>query len=207
MGKKTAAKRYYVVWRGRKQGIFEDWESCKEAVEGFPGAQFMGFESREAAEQALQRPYAEVVGERSRPHPVAAGVPQEGYCVDAAYDTARKRLEYRCVRLYDRKEIFREGPFPDGSNNIGEFLAIVETLMLLQKTGDMAPVYSDSEVALLWVKRRRCGTHLPRTADNAPIFERIARAETWLRENQIRNPLLKWETGRWGENPADFGRK
>ena len=42
---------------------------------------------------------------------------------------------------------------------------------------------------------------------NGPLFERVELAEKWLRENAYKNRVLKWETKRWGENPADFGRK
>lgn len=202
------AQRFYAVWQGRQRGVFDSWEACRAQVEGYPGAQFMGFETREAAEQALQRPYQDVVAERqSPPRPSQSPAPSQGYCVDAAYDTARQRLEYRCVYLPSRREIFQVGPLPDGSNNIGEFLAIVETLMYLAERNDPAPVYSDSEIALLWVARKRCRTRLPESPERAALFERIRRAEQWLQTHTFSNPLRKWKTDQWGENPADFGRK
>ncbi|MDT8897834.1 ribonuclease H family protein [Thermanaerothrix sp. 4228-RoL] len=204
MGK---SPKYYAVWRGRRPGVFDSWEACRKQVDGFPGAQYLGFETREAAEQALQRPYHEVLAER-QPQPLQPHTkPTQGYCVDAAYDTAHRRLEYRCVQLPTRREIFRVGPLPDGSNNIGEFLAIVETLMLLKERGDAAPVYSDSRIALLWVTLKRCRTRIPPRPEYTALFERIRRAEHWLQNNAFVNPLLKWETALWGENPADFGRK
>lgn len=205
MGKR---KQFYAVWQGRERGVFDSWEACKAQVEGFPGAQYMGFDTREAAERALQRPYLEVLAERQPPPRRSdSSAPSQGYCVDAAYDTARQRLEYRCVHLPSRREVFHVGPLPDGSNNIGEFLAIVETLMMLVERNDPAPVYSDSEVALLWVALKRCRTRLPERPERAALFERIRRAEQWLQTHTFRNPLLKWETAQWGENPADFGRK
>ncbi|WP_299025065.1 ribonuclease H family protein [uncultured Thermanaerothrix sp.] len=205
MGKR---QQFYAVWQGRERGVFDSWEACKAQVEGFPGAQYMGFDTREAAERALQRPYLEVLAERQRPPRQSySPAPSQGYCVDAAYDTARQRLEYRCVHLPSRREVFHVGPLPDGSNNIGEFLAIVETLMMLVERNDPAPVYSDSEVALLWVTLKRCRTRLPERPERAALFERIRRAEQWLQTHTFHNPLLKWETAQWGENPADFGRK
>jgi ribonuclease HI len=45
------------------------------------------------------------------------------------------------------------------------------------------------------------------TARNQKLKEMIQRAERWLHNNEIANPILKWETKAWGEIPADFGRK
>lgn len=95
----------------------------------------------------------------------------------------------------------------DGTNNIGEFLAIVHALALLKKKGSTIPIYSDSVNAIKWTSNKKCKTKLAQTAVNKPIFELIERAEHWLQNNSYSNPILKWETKLWGENPADFGRK
>lgn len=42
-------------------------------------------------------------------------------------------MEYRGVDTKTRKQIFIQGPFEEGTNNIGEFLAIVHGLALLKK--------------------------------------------------------------------------
>ena len=57
------------------------------------------------------------------------------------------------------------------------------------------------------MRQKKCKTKLPQTAVNAPIFNLIARAERWLQTHTYTNPIIKWETERWGEIPADFGRK
>jgi ribonuclease HI len=105
-------------------------------------------------------------------------------------------------------EIFRFGPFPDGTNNVGEFLAIVHALTWLTKHGKQLPVYSDSENGISWVYTGQCRTKLKHTARNAPLFVMIRSAENWLAENELDDDaVLKWDTELWGENPADFGRK
>jgi ribonuclease HI len=68
-------------------------------------------------------------------------------------------------------------------------------------------IYSDSQIAIGWIKKKKCGTKLAETSRNAEIFELIDRAENWLKNNSYSNPIYKWETEIWGENPADFGRK
>ena len=131
---------------------------------------------------------------------------KEALCVDAACSGNPGPMEYRGVHLPSGKEVFHFGPV-HGTNNIGEFLAIVHALALLKQKGLSMPVYSDSRTALIWVQKRKCKTTLERNASTEPLYQLIARAEKWLRENAITVPLLKWETEQWGEVPADFGRK
>ena len=115
-------------------------------------------------------------------------------------------MEYRGVHIASRQEVFHFGP-TKGTNNIGEFLAIVHGLALLKQKGFDMPIYSDSVNAISWVRQKKCKTKLPRTAETEELFKLIERAEKWLRENTYTTRILKWETKEWGEIPADFGRK
>jgi ribonuclease HI len=211
--------KYYVVWKGRKAGIFSSWEECTAQVQGYAGAQYKSFASRRAAEQAYRGEYSAQVGKPAgggdwlfSPNPPNAA----SWCVDAACSGASGRLEYRGVDLRTGREIFRRGPYEHGTNNVGEFLAIVQALMLLEKkknesprarTRSTTPIYSDSSTAIGWVKKKRCNTELAAGESNAPLFELINRAEDWLSGRAIANPILKWDTKAWGEIPADFNRK
>jgi len=132
---------------------------------------------------------------------------QSAIAVDAACSGNPGIMEYRGVDTETQAEIFRLSPMKDGTNNIGEFLAIVHALAFLKQRNLTMPIYSDSEIAMRWVQQKVCKTKLGKTADNAKIFELITRAEKWLQENTYPNRILKWETKAWGENPADFGRK
>ena len=103
--------------------------------------------------------------------------------------------------------MFHFGPL-HGTNNIGEFLAIVHALALLQQQGRHdTTIYSDSYNAILWVTKKKCKTKLERTPETEELFQIIARAEKWLLTHTWKNPIVKWETKEWGEIPADFGRK
>jgi ribonuclease HI len=204
------APKYYVVWRGRRPGLYTSWADCEAQVKGFPEAQFKAFATRAAAEEALRGRYEDYEGQPilNQQRLLEVGPPETpSVAVDAACRGYPGPVEYRGVDTHTRAELFREGPFPNGSNNIGEFLAIVHALALLQKQGLTLPVYSDSELALEWVKAGRCRTQLAPDAANRALFERLTRAEQWLRDNPYPNRLLKWDTQAWGENPADFGRK
>ena len=206
----TEKPKFYVVWKGRKTGVFSSWEACAAQVQGVPGAQYKSFASRAAAEQALKGKYALHVGKPVSsgewlfaPHPPVA----ESLAVDAACSGSPGRLEYRGVDLQTGKQVFRKGPYQNGTNNVGEFLAIVHALELLEKQGSPLPVYSDSETAIAWVKAKRCNTELAADETNAALFKLIDRAEDWLADHKKTNPVLKWDTRAWGEIPADFNRK
>jgi ribonuclease HI len=117
-------------------------------------------------------------------------------------------MEYRGVWVRSGDQVFHNGPLEDGTNNVGEFLAIVHAAAWLKSQGRTETIiYSDSVNAINWVAAKVCRTKLQRTSENEEIFDLIARALKWLKENQIENPIMKWETQDWGENPADFGRK
>ena len=135
-----------------------------------------------------------------------AAVDAQAIAVDAACSGNPGQMEYRGVYLKTGEEIFHYGPV-FGTNNIGEFLAIVHGLALLQQRGYTIPIYSDSVNAMLWVKRKQCRTTLPLNDKTQALHEHIRRAETWLRTHSYTNDLRKWETENWGEIPADFGRK
>ena len=205
-------QKYYVVWKGRKTGIFTTWQECSAQVTGFNSAEYKSFENREAASAAFQSAYDDYKGKRvptlSQQMLEIIGNPiEDSYSVDASCIGYPGPLEYQCVHTTNGKLIFHQGPFENGSNNIGEFLAIVHALALLKKQEINVPIYSDSEIAISWVKNKKCNTKLPQDEKNGDIFDLIARAENWLNNNDYPNELLKWDTNAWGEIPADYGRK
>ena len=200
-----------MVWKGRKTGIFTSWAECEKQVKGFVAAEYKSFGSLKEAEAAFQSKYEAYKGKPSslgkwKEASIQPIIPSMS--VDAACSGAPGRLEYRGVDTETGKEIFRFGPFPDGTNNVGEFLAVVHALTWMAKHRKQLPVYSDSENAIAWVFTGKCNTQLKHTAKNAPLFIMIRSAENWLAENELEDDaVLKWDTGLWGENPADFGRK
>lgn len=136
-----------------------------------------------------------------------ANIIQNSLSVDASCLGNPGVMEYRGVDTGSGREIFRIGPFWEATNNIGEFLALVHGLALLQKEQSSVPIYSDSVTALAWVRKKQCKTTLYRCEANRPLFELIERAEKWLRHHTYTTLVLKWDTVHWGEIPADFGRK
>ncbi|SES90425.1 DUF559 domain-containing protein [Prevotella sp. kh1p2] len=138
---------------------------------------------------------------------VGSGIDLSAWAVDAACSGNPGPMEYQAIDLATGAVVFHYGPV-HGTNNIGEFLAIVHALALMEQRGikDKA-IYSDSYNAILWVRKKQCKTKLARTPQTEQLYQVIARAEAWLRTHTITTPILKWETKQWGEIPADFGRK
>ena len=204
----SKSSKWYVVWMGRKPGVYESWVEAERQVKGYADAKYKGFESREQAEVAFKgRPDDHIGQHVSKPTPELLKKLGDCYAVDAAASGNPGPLEYRCLHIPTGREVFRRGPFEDGTNNVGEFLALVEALVLFKQKGVKSPVYSDSEIALGWLRDKRCKTQLRQTRRNIKLFERIGQADRWLQGNDYANPVSKWETDKWGENPADFGRK
>jgi len=210
-----AKNKFYVVWEGRTKGIFSSWAACKKQVDGFEGAKYKGFPTEKEANKAFKSSYWEIVGKgsvtqkaRDAGEKALIGKPNLlSIAVDAACSGNPGLVEYRGVETKTKKELFHQGPFEQGTNNVGEFLALVHGLAMLKKHGSTLPVYSDSVNAISWVKGKKCKTKLVENDNNEPIFDLIDRAEKWLAENDYPNQILKWETKVWGEIPADFGRK
>ena len=208
-------RKYYVVWFGNPAGIYDSWDACKKAIAGVSGAQYMSFEALKEARIAYNKEYADYKGTRpSKKKPLNAqekakiGDPNlYSISVDAASSGNPGKMEYRGVDTQTGKQLFHQGPFDEGTNNVGEFLALVHGLPFLKQQSSDRAIYSDSRITMGWVKRKKCNTKLKKTRKNARLFELIERAEQWLKKNTYSTTVIKWETKVWGEIPADFGRK
>lgn len=210
----TGKSKYYVVWIGQTPGVYDSWELCSLMVDGWKGAVYKGFDSLEEARKAFELPPENFIEKKTakgrkkeqKTRELPQQVCRQALAVDAACSGNPGQMEYRAVYLGDMEEKFHFGPVL-GTNNIGEFLAIVHALALYKSRGLDWPVYSDSRNAIAWVRQKQCKTTLERNELTLEVFQRIDSAERWLRENTYSNPILKWETSSWGEIPADFGRK
>lgn len=212
MGKEKNS--YYVVWQGAKPGIYLSWAECQKQINGYPNAKYKGFKTYEGAIAAFKKGPKEYWGidffetSLTKEELKKVGNPiKNSVSVDAACSGSTLEMEYQGVMTDTGELLFRKGPFKNGTNNIGEFLAIVHTLAVLKKQNSNLPIYSDSRNAMSWVKYKKHRSKLEMTQTNKEIFDLLERAETWLQNNAYTNKILKWETKAWGENPADFGRK
>lgn len=211
MSKKKS--NFYTVWNGVVPGVYSDWAECKKQIDGYDGALYKSFPTKLEADRAFkEQPWA-YIGKNSDKtvrkinYNEHKEIISDSLSVDAACSGNPGDMEYRGVYVRTGEEIFKQGPFPEGTNNIGEFLALVHGLALLKQKKLDIPLYTDSVSAIAWVRNKKCKTKLDVTPANKYIFELIARAEKWLANNIYTTKILKWNTEEWGEIPADFGRK
>lgn len=215
--------KYYVVFNGPNPGIYDKWEDAAEQI-NFPGARYKGYSTPEAAAEAFRRESDDSASadlgrflSKANSHALPApGQPDymtnpevdlDAWAVDASCLGNPGRMEYQGVELMTGRILFRIGPFEDATNNIGEFLAIVHAMALMDKEGKYHNIYSDSVSGMAWVRTRKIKTQLKPTERNHKVFELMARAVTWLNTHRFPGKVMKWQTDRWGEIPADFGRK
>ena len=209
-----SSKKYYVVWKGRIPGIYSSWAEAKDQIDKFEGAVYKGFEDLDAARQAYESEFGKYVGRSSdsatknKLTSSTVGKPiKDSIAVDAACSGNPGDMEYQGVFVKTGQKLFHQGPHKQGTNNVGEFLALVHALAYCKKNALALPIYTDSLNAMSWVKNKKAKTKLFKTAQNENLFDLIERAEYWLSTNSYENKILKWETQFWGEIPADFGRK
>jgi ribonuclease HI len=205
------AKKYYVVWKGLKPGVYDNWKECEAQIKSVEGAVYKSFPGLEEAKLAYAGNWKDYISRRvSNPrvgNPRVGNPVLDSISVDAACSGNPGILEYRGVETSTGRQLFHKGPFPLGTVNIGEFLAIVHALAYLKKNNNNLPVYSDSRTAIKWVKDKAVKTKLPRNTKSEALFDLLDRAIAWLSNNEYPNRIMKWETEFWGEIPADFGRK
>jgi ribonuclease HI len=205
-------QKYYVVWEGSVPGIYTSWDECQNQIKGHASAKYKAFDSKAEAEFAFQRNYFQFIKKEAATPKIKnqskSDIIADSISVDAACSGNPGRMEYQGVETMSRKKIFYQGPFENGTNNIGEFLALVHALAMLKKLNNSHTcIYTDSKTAMSWVKNKKAKTKLELNELNKILFELIKRAETWLKSNSYETKILKWNTESWGEIPADFGRK
>lgn len=158
-------KKYYVVWKGYQPGIYHTWDECKKQVDGFSGAKYKSFPSLQEAEKAFHQDFTSQKNER-----LDNSYIEDSISVDAACSGNPGQMEYKGVYTKTGETIFHFGPIL-GTNNIGEFLAIVHGLAYLREKKSTIPIYSDSQTAIQWVKMKKANTTLALNQDTKRVLE------------------------------------
>ena len=199
-------QKYYVVWKGNNPGIYQSWERCQNEIKNEKGALFKSFSDEAEAKKAYEQGY-ETYKKTLDFIDISDGPELNSISVDAASSGNPGIMEYQGVDTNTKEVLFKMGPFNNATNNIGEFLALVHGIAILEKDLQKRIIYSDSVTAMSWVRKKRCQTKLKRNDENEEVFILIDRATKWLKKNNYSATIKKWETKKWGEIPADFGRK
>lgn len=213
-----AKSKFYVVFKGLQPGIYDSWEECKAQIEGFSGADYRAYDNSVDATLAFRKrmdieetQFYTFLTQHQETKPNFSAFPEiklNAIAVDAACNkNPGGDVEYQGVLVGTGERLFHVGPYPGGSNNIGEYIGIVHALGYLAQKGDITtPIYTDSRTALAWIRNRhsRTSVQIPPTS---PLAHILQRADYWIATHSWQNPIYKWETEKWGEIPADFGRK
>ena len=206
-------QKYYVVWKGHHPGIYESWSECQQHINDYPSPIYKSFENLEEANKAYRDDPYKYIGQKGKKNLRELSLSEKdkpnlySLSVDAACSGNPGIMEYQGVFTDTSTQVFHVGPFPQATVNIGEFLALVHALAYLKKNKLDMPVYTDSRTAMSWVKKKQIKTKLERNEQTEKLFQLVDRALFWLYNNSYQTNILKWETGVWGEIPADFGRK
>lgn len=206
-------QKYYVVWKGHHPGIYESWSECQQHIHDYPSPIYKSFDNIEEANKAYRDDPFKYIGQKGKKNLRELSLSEKdkpnlySLSVDAACSGNPGIMEYQGVFTDTSTPVFHVGPFPQATVNIGEFLALVHALAYLKKNKLDMPVYTDSRTAMSWVKKKQIKTKLERNEHTEKLFQLVDRALFWLHKNSYQSDILKWETGVWGEIPADFGRK
>lgn len=95
-----AARKYYAVKKGKVTGVFENWDECRDSVEGYPGAEYKGFPSMKEA-QAYLGTAEDPMTDTERP--------EAGWLlayVDGSYEDSLKKYAFGCVFLLPDGHIY-----------------------------------------------------------------------------------------------------
>jgi ribonuclease HI len=222
----VAKQKYYVVWEGKVPGVYTTWAECQAVTNGYPQAKFKAFESEAEARAALSRGWKASFAGAAKAASSGAGKPKSSAAGKAAAGGALPEeveldsisvdvgsqgnpgiVEYKGVDTRTGELIFQHLPIAKGTNNLGEFLAIVHALAYLKQKSSSKTVYSDSITAISWVRKKAVATNLQRDASTQEIWALVDRALAWLHNNTYSNKVMKWDTKAWGEIKADYGRK
>ncbi|OMF27609.1 ribonuclease H [Paenibacillus sp. FSL H8-0548] len=220
-----AKGKYYVVWVGKKTGVFSTWPECQAQVNGMQDAKFKSFESKPLAEAAFKDGWKKHWGQGKAATSTKTGtksgpsvqqtvlfgeepsIDYDSISVDVGTRGNPGPVEYKGVDTQTGDILFYVGPIANGTNNLGEFIAIVHALRYLKEKGSARTVYTDSKTALSWLRNKKVASTLKRDASTAKIWELTDQAIKWIQMNTYSNKVLKWNTEEWGEIKADFGRK
>ncbi|MVP01775.1 ribonuclease H [Paenibacillus lutrae] len=210
-----ADKKFYVVWVGKTPGIYSTWAQCKEQTDAFPQAKYKSYPSEAEARAAYERGWQKSLNFGAKKKSAGAAVtpaevPEIDYnslSVDVGCSGNPGIVEYKGVDTQTGEVIFYRGPISKGTNNMGEFLAIVHALAYLKQQGSTKTIYTDSITALSWIRKKEVASNLVRDSSTEEIWTLVDRALQWLRTNTYPNKIVKWDTKKWGEIKADFGRK
>lgn len=207
-------KKRYVVRQGRRPGIYETREACQRQVSWYRDAVYKSFTSYDEALEAFAHGWLSWLQWKRSLSQIRQLMGEEYFLTSIATDAACQsnpgKLEWQGVIISTWEKMFSSPVYSVGTVNIGEYLALIEWIQRCLDHPSYRYIYSDSRIALSWLKKWQYVTKLPRSFQTEKLFVLLEKQTAWLQAHSSwseRIILHKWPTDQWGEIPADFGRK
>lgn len=193
--------KVYVVFEGKKPGVYKTWNECLENTKGVKGSKFKGYPNEKEGNEAFEK--------YTSHDEISAEDENNSISTDVGTSGNPGKTEFRVVETSDSKIIFNSKLYELGTNNIGEFLGVVWAMKYLKERNEQHRIiFTDSKTAMSWITKKAYKTSLERTEQTKEIYEEMEKSIKWLKETNTEEfRIEKWRTDLKGENPADFGRK
>ncbi len=175
------AKKFYVVWKGRKLGVHKSWDECKKAIDGFKGAQYKSFKTWDEALDQYQNhkpgsPSSSSASTVTKSKSTSSNGGIKTYTSDEILEmkeTIKIFTDGGCepnpgeagsgVAIYHNNEIAElwYGLYnPNGTNNTAELNALHQGLLIAKERvakGETAVLFSDSKYSIQCVTQWAIG--------------------------------------------------
>lgn len=164
------AKKYYAVKVGKIPGVYTTWEKCKSMVDGFPGAKYKGFATRQEAEAFVGRQNAYQEADNAGISHTKSGEnkPKAYAFVDGSYHSGTKKYGYGGFLVADGQKYVLQGSGSEAEmaamhNVAGEILGCMAAVEKALELGiKELSVYYDYMGIEMWAtggwKRNKAGT-------------------------------------------------
>lgn len=166
-----AAKKYYVVKKGKTPGIYLTWDDCKKMVEGYPGAVYKGFATLAEAENYLGGGEGTAAQSRlmqSQNDGISAELPSVYAFVDGSFNPVTNVYGYGGFLFYNEEKVILQGSGADEEmasmrNVAGEILGSTAAIQKALELGlPEVTIYYDYAGIEMWAtgewKRNKTGT-------------------------------------------------
>lgn len=157
-----AKKKIYAVRKGKTTGIFYSWDECSASVNGYPGAEYKSFTTKEEANSYLGNSFAIQIEEEKKAQKNTALDGTESTLtayVDGSFDPSIGKYAFGCILLTPDGEIIREsgnGQDPESlaiRNVAGEMLGAMYAVQWAINHGyPSLTIYYDYEGIAKWAK-------------------------------------------------------
>jgi hypothetical protein len=133
--------------------------------------------------------------------------PTKGICSDCGSVNGKNPgiFKYRLVNIETKEVIFEKIISGNCTNNLAELLGAVHAIGYNTANYLNLPVYTDSQTALSWIRKKLIKTkHI---VTDAELQEELDIALKYIKTlSKAEHPLL-WNTVAWGQIDADYGAK